>query len=313
MRILVTGASGFLGRAIVAAGADAGHNMIAASRSGEAVPGAAEVQASGDLLTDALALDLREVEVVVNCAARVHVMEREEPAAAKTAFRAMNTELPLRLAKAARKAGVARFIQISSVAALASRTAPGETVSDSSTPVPSTPYGRAKLAADEALAELAGDGFSTISLRPPAIYGPGVGAWFAMLARAARAGVPLPLGAIRNRRSFAFVGNVADAVVASLEPVRSGAFIVADSLPISTGALYSKLSKAAGHGERVWSLPEPMLRWAARMMLGDRVESLLGDAAFDGSGFAREFDWAPRVEMDEALRLTMRGEAGNRG
>ena len=309
MRVLVTGASGFLGRAIVAAGADAGHHMIAASRSGEAVPGAAQVQATGDLLAQTLALDLGSVDAVVNCAARVHVLKREDPADAEAAFDAMNAQLPLRLARAARDAGVSRFVQISSVAALASHTDPGETVTDASTPRPSTPYGRSKLRADIALESLQDEGFSVISLRPPAIYGPRVGAWFAMLARAARAGLPLPLGTVDNRRSFAFAGNVADAVLTSLKPVRSGAFILSDSLPISTAALYRKCLAATGHSDRVFSAPAALVRSGARAVLGERAQSLLGDAAFDGSRFAQEFDWQPPTQMDEAIRLTMEQEA----
>lgn len=309
MRVLVTGANGFLGRAFVAEAASAGHHVIAASRSGMEVAGAAEVQASGDLAEGIGSLDLSGMDAVVNCAARVHVTTREEPARAEAAFRAMNAQMPVALARAAREAGAARFVQISSVAAIASRTAPGATLDDSAEPAPTSPYGRAKLAADEALAQLATPGFTVTSLRPPAIYGPGVGAWFAMLTRAAKAGMPLPVGAIRNRRSFAYVGNVASAVVASLETLRNGSFITADSLPISTADLYSRLIALQGHGKRrggrVWAWPEPLIRLPARLLLGDRADSLLGHAAFDGSRFAAEFGWQPRVDMDEALRLTI--------
>lgn len=305
MRVLVTGAGGFLGRAIVAEAARAGHHVIAASRTGDRVPGAGGVQAVGDLCAPDCPLDLAGVDAVVNCAARVHVTGREDPAKAEAAYRAMNADLPVRLAEEARAAGAARFVQISSVAAIASRTADGETLGDGAAPRPSTPYGRAKLAADEALQRLDADGFSIVSLRPPAIYGPGVAAWFALLARAARAGIPLPVGAIHNRRSFAFVGNVASAVVASLDMVRSGSFIVTDSLPISTADLYSRLVALSGHGNRVWHWPEPLIRLPARLMLGDRADSLLGNAAFDGRRFAGEFGWHPRVDMDEALRLTL--------
>lgn len=311
MRVLMTGASGFLGRAVVAEAAGAGHDAIAASRSGESVPGASEVQATGDLVEGIGALDLSGVDAVVNCAARVHVTQREDPARAEVAFHAMNAELPVTLAMAAREAGVSRFIQISSVAAIASGTAPGEVLGDDAAPRPTTPYGRAKLHADEALTGLASDSFTVTSLRPPAIYGPGVGAWFAMLARTARAGMPLPVGAIANRRSFAFAGNVANAIVASLETVQSGSFILTDSLPISTADLYRKLIALHGHskglwGDRVWTWPEPLIRLPARLVLGERADSLLGNAAFDGSRFAQRFDWQARVNMDEALRLTVR-------
>lgn len=303
MRLLVTGASGFLGRAIVASGAEAGHHMIAASRSGAAVPGAGDVQASGDLLGGSV-LNFDGVDAVIHCAARVHVLKREDPAKARAAFHAMNAELPVQLAKAARDAGVGRFVQVSSVAAIASATAPGEMLDDESAPSPTTPYGQAKLAADRALAELASENFSVVSLRPPAIYGPDVGAWFAMLARAARLGVPLPIGRIDNARSIAFVGNIADAVVTSARSHQNGSFIVTDSVPISVGTLYRKLTARSGHSGRVWNWPRPLVQPLARAALGERANSLVGNAAFDGSRFARTLRWEPRVDMDEALTLS---------
>lgn len=317
MRILVTGASGFLGRAIVAAGADAGHHMIAVNRAGTQVPGAAEVQACGDLLAGVGAIALDGVDCVVNCAARVHVTTREDPASADAAYLLMNVERPVELALRARAAGVRSLIQISSVAAIASQTSPGETLGDDSTPHPVSPYGRAKLLADQRLAELAREDFAVISLRPPAIYGPGVGAWFAMLLRAASHGIPLPVGAISNRRSFAFVGNVADAVLCAARAgigespslVRSGSFTLADSLPLSTADLYRKLLALHGFSDRAWRWPAPLMTAAAHLVLGERAASLTGDAAFDGSRFAREFDWQAPTGMDTALRLTVEQEA----
>lgn len=313
MRILVTGASGFLGRAILRAGADAsagnGHTMIAASRVGSAADGASETLATGNLVESAASLDLSGVDAVINCAARVHVLKREGAAQAKAQYDAMNAAMPLALARNAREAGVQRFVQISSVAAIASRSAEGEVLDDASLPAPTSAYGQSKLAADTALAELAGNGFTVTSLRPPAIYGPEVGAWFAMLARAARAGLPLPMGAIRNLRSFAYVGNVADAAIRTASRdeglLQSGSFIVSDSLPISTAALYSKLLAIAGHKDRVWRWPEALVRPAAHLVLGSRAQSLLGNAAFDGSRFAQAFDWQPRWTIDDALRLTL--------
>lgn len=314
MRILVTGASGFLGRAIVAAGAESGHHMIAASRTGAEVPGAAEVQACGDLAQSLDGIALAGVDCLVNCAARVHVLEREDAGVAEAAYHRMNAEVPVELARRARAAGVRRFIQISSVAALATQTPPDEVIDDASTPHPTTAYGRAKLLADQQLAELASADFAVLSLRPPALYGPGVGAWFAMLMRAAKAGLPLPLGAISNRRSFAYVGNVADAVVCAAREntglVRSGSFTLCDSLPISTAALYRKLLALHGFSDRAWRWPAPVMRLGARIALGDRAASLVGDAAFDGSRFAREFDWQPPTDMDTALSLTAKQEAG---
>ena len=304
MRLLVTGATGFLGRAIVQAGQLKGHRMVAVSRSGTDVPGAAECQACGDLATGTEAVDLSGVDTVINCAALVH-----QPNAPAAAYTPLNVDLPIALAKAAREAGARRFIQISSVAAIASRTPAGAILDDSATPSPATPYGASKLAADTALQELAGQGFDVISLRPPALFGPGVGAPFAQLMRAARLGLPLPLGAIRSLRSVAYVRNIADSVLcvadASEGMVQSGSFIVTDSLPITPPDLYSSLAWHNGHKGKLrgrsWTLPLALIDPLARLALGSRADSLLASAAFSGARFAETFSWQPEGTFEDAV------------
>lgn len=136
-RMLVTGATGFLGRAIVAAGSLKGHCMVAVSRHGEEVGGAHEQQACGDLSRGIGRIDLKDVDVVIHCAALVH-----QPKAPAETYGPMNVDLPLALAKAAREAGAARFIQISSVAAITSQTPQGGALDDSAVPAPNIAYFR---------------------------------------------------------------------------------------------------------------------------------------------------------------------------
>lgn len=305
MKVALTGASGFLGRAVAARLAAAGHHVRALTRDGAPVPGAAEAVACGDLLAADHAALLAGCDAVVNCAARVHVLKREAPEAAEAAYRAMNRDLPLRLAEAARAAGVRRFVQLSSLAAVASATAPGEVLTDTSPPRPATPYGRAKLEADAALGAMSDAAFSIACLRPPVIHGPGAGAWFGMLAKAAQLGLPLPVGGIANARSFAFVGNMADAVRAALEGDAAGAFLVTDSAPLSTADLYRRLLALHGHGNRAWRWPAPLIELPARLLLGARAGSLLGNAAASRERFAATFGWMPPIPMDEALALTV--------
>lgn len=305
MKIAVTGASGFIGRAVVAQLASKGHHVRALSRSGQACPGAAETAATGDLVAADPAPLVAGCDAVIHCAARVHVLRREAPADAERAYRAMNQDLPLALARTAREGGAARFVQISSAAAIASTSAPGETVTDATEPRPRGPYGRSKLAADEALAELAAPGFAVVSLRPPTVYGPGVSGWFALYDRAARLGVPLPLGRVENRRSFAFIGNIASAIAAAAEGGPSGAYLVTDSEPVSSAELYRRLLALHGKGNRILPVPAPLVRLPARLVLRERADSLLGDAAFDGSRFAARFGWSPQTPLDEALALTI--------
>lgn len=302
--IAVVGASGFLGQRVVQLVAASGCQVRAIGRSPVAGQRVSWIS-SGDLLQAPLDELLAECRAVVNCAARVHVTKREKEGPAEQAYRAMNTDYPVRLAEAARMAGASRFVQISSVAAVATTSAPQELIDDNTQPRPSTPYGRSKLDADERLAGLRHPGFSVVSLRPPAIYGPGVRAWFALLMKAARAGLPLPLGGVENARSFAFADNIAGAVVAALHGDAQGSFIVTDSPPISTSELYRRLLAQYGRGDRVWRMPRLATRALFQAVLGSRTESVLGSAAFSGHRFAKEFNWSPPFTMDEALGMTV--------
>jgi len=189
--------------------------------------------------------------------------------------------------------------------AVPSSSSPVEGCSAVTFPRPPSPYGKSKLAADLALSSLNDGAFSVVSLRPPAIYGPGVGAWFRMFEKAARYGLPLPLGTIRNSRSFVFVEKVADAVATALESGPAGAFIVTDGPPVSSASLYARLVRLHGHRPRVFSLPKPLVRCAARLLLGERAQSLLGDAAFDGTAFMRAHSWSPAIDLNEGLARTL--------
>lgn len=304
MYVAVTGANGFLGRALVAQLSRSGHSVRALVRSSGELPTKIEQYACGDLVRHANLDELMNgVDAVINCAARVHVTNREDPQSAEQAYFEMNCKFVERLAKAARRVGVKRIVQMSSVAAVTSSTR--QLVDDTIPARPTSPYGRSKLAADQSLALISGEDMPIIALRPPALYGPSVGAYFARLMRAARYGIPLPIGAIQNRRSFAFVGNVADAVIAACESKVTGSFIVTDSEPISTAVLYDRLMQAYGHSRRSWRCSPFLVGPAARLLLGARAESLIGDAAYDGSRFAAAIGWRPKVSLDEAIVRTI--------
>lgn len=305
MTIAVTGSSGFLGRAVVAELARLGHDVRAINRKGEKVFGANEVMASGDLLAANLTPLLSGCVGVVNCAARVHILHEEGPESAQKLYDLANVEFPVRLFEAARQCGLRRFLQMSSVAAIASVSPHDKILNDFSQPSPTTPYGASKLKADLALEALSGGDLEYVSLRPPALIGEGVGAWFAMLMRAARIGMPLPIARVRNLRSFASVYNVANAVAAAVAPGPTGSYIVTDSEPISTAELYRILLRIARRPDVVWNWPLPMIQLPVRLLLGKRAESLLGNAAFDGSNFARSFNWRPQTRLEESIRTAM--------
>ena len=304
-RIAVTGANGFIGRVVCARLAETGHRVRALTRHPAQIPEAEDHLCVEDFGTAQGGL-FDSCDAVVNCAARVHVTRREDPDEALAAYRAVNRDLALVLARRARDAGATRFIQLSSVAAMG--TSAAGIVRDGDPELPASPYGIAKLEGDRALAALADTRFAVSSLRPPAVFGPGVAVWFAQLMAAARIGLPLPVGRIHNLRSFAYVGNIADAVcLAALGAAghRSGAYLITDSAPVSTAELYRKLLAMCGQPDRVWNWPGGLMRGAATLALGSRAASLVGNAAYDGSRFARDYAWHPRIGFDEALRITM--------
>ncbi len=305
----MTGAAGFLGRRLVRRLLERGLEVRALVRRpvGDQLWGA-EVVVAGDIAQAALPPLLAGCDIVINLAARVHVT-RETAADPDQLYFQLNRDLPLALARSAHEAGAVRFVQMSSVAAIGSVTPPGQIFDDDTTSNPQNAYGRSKLAADEGLQALSSEcGLSTISLRPPTVFGPGVGAYFRRLMNCARFGLPLPIGKIENARNFIFIDNLVDAVAAAAYRDHQGAFIVTDSPPISTAHLYACLLDA--YERRAWvpRVPAGPVRLVARTLLGDRAESLLGSSAFDGSRFGATFGWTPPTSFAEAIAATVNAD-----
>ncbi|TKD50156.1 NAD-dependent epimerase/dehydratase family protein [Sphingomonas baiyangensis] len=306
MLIAVTGASGFVGRAVIRRAMAQNHRVRAIVREGTLVD-ASETVLVPDLILSGekhLRSMFNGVDAVIHLAARVHVL-RETATDPTGAFMQANCDLTLRLAEAAAAEKIGRFVQVSSVAAIASVTEPGKVADDDTPPTPQNAYGYSKLAADRALASGSFGAMRIVSLRLPTIYGPGVGALFAKLMRCANNGVPLPIGGVANRRSFLFLENAADALVAAAECRHEGVYCVTDSPPIATADLYRALLQAAGRRTRIPSLPTGLVALAARSVLGGRAQSLLGSSAFDGARFARTFGWTPPVSFDRAICETV--------
>jgi len=268
----------------------------------------AETIETGDLTgRDDLPHLLAGCDVVVNLAARVHVLKEKEKNP-EAAFVRFNADMAVQLARAASTAGVARFVQMSSVAAVRSVTPPGLIVGDGFPPAPQSSYGRSKLVADEALLQISGEiGLEVVCLRPPTVFGPNVGAYFRKLLKSAQMGIPLPIGGIDNKRSFIFNDNLADAVLATATGVAQGAYLVTDSPPVSTADMYRLLLRAYGRRGWVPALPANPVLGLAHLALGDRADSLLGWSAFEGSRFQRDFTWEPPVPLQAAIETTVSG------
>jgi UDP-glucose 4-epimerase len=297
--IAIVGGSGFLGHAVWRKLERVGYRVVPVPR------GSLDRALQGDM--QALASLLAGCDAVINCAGRAHVLRREDPSLAERLFMAVNRDLAHIIARAAQDAAVPRLVHVSSVAAIASSSPPGSLIDDASLPAPATIYGRSKLAGDERVLALADEAFRPVVLRPPAVFGPGARGWFPALHAAARRGLPLPLGRIENRRSFSYVGNVADAVAHAIEGQWSGAYIVTDSEPLSSAAFYRLLLEASDKPNRVWPIPAPLASWGARALLGSRAASLIEDAAYDGARFRSASGWKPVYSLADGARHTLAG------
>ena len=275
-RILVTGASGFFGQVLCRELRQAGWEVRGTFHRGSpaAEPGV-EWRRIGSISgsTDWSNL-LDGTEAVVHAAAVAH---RIGPKAqvADAVYDEVNHRGTARLAAAARAAGVRRFVFVSSIGAVTDASA--EPVDEATPCFPATPYGRSKLAAERAVASaLAGGDCEWCILRPPLLYGPGNPGNMERLLRLLRLPVPLPLGGLRNCRSFLYVLNLADAVkVALAHPAAAGeVFCLADDEMLSTSELLRALGRAAGRPVRLFGVPAGVLEFMGR--LGDGCERLTG-------------------------------------
>ena len=307
MRVLVTGATGFIGSSLCRVLAAQGFDVIAGVRRDGGAP-AAEVRVLGDLGVEAdLSAALDGVDAVVHLAARAHVMA-EGAADPLAEYRRVNRDGTRRLAEAAIAAGVARFVFLSSVKVNGEATR-GEPVTEDDTPAPEDAYATSKWEAEQALAEASGGGIETVVLRTPLVYGPGVKANFLSLLKLCDTALPLPLGGIDgNRRSLIYLGNLADALRRALVhgAAAGRTYLVRDSEDVSTAGLVRRIRRALGRPPRLVTVPAGALR-AALVVTGPRpaAERLLGSLAVDASRINRELGWTPPYTMDQGLHATV--------
>jgi UDP-4-keto-D-QuiNAc 4-reductase len=308
MKVLVTGASGFVGSALCAHLVTKGHAVRGAIRNtqGKSLPGV-EYQIISDMSVDANWREvLTDINVVVHCAARVHVM-KEASVDPLAAFREVNVQGTACLAEQAVDRGAKRFIYISSIKVN------GETTSDHSfkaddTPAPEDPYGISKWEAEQVLWEVAEKtGLEVVIIRPPLVYGPGVRANFFRLMQGVMSGVPLPLGAIDNRRSIVALDNLVDLIEACLNNPQAinQTFLVSDGDDLSTKALFQRTAVALGRSVRLIPVPVSLL-WAMARLFGksDFAQRLCGSLQVDISKTRDRLSWSPPISVDEALHKT---------
>jgi len=312
-RILVTGASGFVGQALVAhlVGLDA-NEVIAMMRASPAhrLAGVRYV-ATGDMTAGGVgAATLEGVEVIVHAAARVHVLN-DDKAKSAIEFDRVNVTATLELARQAVAAGVRRFVFLSSIGVNGVQTDVGKPFTEADPPNPHNPYADSKLKAEQGLLLLSEQsGLELVIIRPPLVYGPGVRANFAALMRAVQRGWPLPLACVHNLRSMVAMDNLVSFIATCVDHPRAAntTFLVSDGQDISSPDLVRGLAQALGVAARLVPVPVSALQFVGRALgRGDVIQRVCGNLRVDISKARRVLAWQPPVSMDEGLRRTVAG------
>jgi len=303
--VLVTGAQGFVGLPLSTALVKLGYQVRCAVRSSFQVNQSQEALSVGDI-NGATDWDnaLVDVAVVIHLAARVHVMN-ETAADALSAYRKVNVEGTLNLAKQAVQAGVKRFIFISSIKVNGEGTKLGHPYCEEQAPLPMDAYGLSKYEAELALQQLAQDtGLEVVIIRPTIIYGPGVKANFKAMMRCLALGIPLPLGSIHNQRSLLALDNLIDLIrVCISHPAAANqTFLASDGVDLSTPELLMAMGVALGKPARLIKLPEGLLMMGAKL-LGQQAmaQRLCGSLQVDSSKARKLLCWQAPVSVQEAL------------
>ena len=311
--VLVTGASGFVGNAVV-------RRLVEDGTSGEVVAAVRRLDMSwpngvrpiqvGDLMaTTDWSAALQGVDALVHCAARVHVMQDTATDPEET-YRQINTLGTLNLANQAAKAGVRRFVFVSSIKVNGEATLPGQPFKADDIPAPSDPYGVSKMEAEQGLRELSErTGMEVVVVRPVLVYGPGVKANFASMMRWVARGVPLPLGHINNARSIVALDNLVDLLITCLKhPAAAGQiFLASDGEDVSTTELLRRTAQAMGKSARLLPVPASWLEFGAAL-LGKRAvaQRLCSSLQVDIEKNRRLLGWRPPFTLDECLKKTVR-------
>lgn len=312
MNVLVTGANGFVGRALIMRLLEKNYEVRAAVRQS---CGMANEYVIGDIGPDTdWTVALRGGHAVVHLASRVHVM-RDRSTDPRAAYLEVNTKGTLNLARQAADAGISRFVFTSTIKVHGEGGDAAYTEAD--LPAPQDAYALSKWEAEQGLREIAAEtGMEVVILRFPMVYGPGVGANFLRLIHAVDNGFPLPFGGIDNHRSLIYLGNLVDAIVTCLthSDAANKTFLLSDDEDVSTPELIRRLAKALSCPARMTHIPASWLRMAGKLVgKSKEIDRLLGSLVVDGRAMHRELGWSPPFSMDEGLTTTIKWYQGRYG
>lgn len=339
--VVVTGASGFIGRALIPVLLAAGYDVRAITRdpaqfmlhtgklSAQAHKAIQAAQQTSEQLPPGRLTTLvhpgfdfesdwdpilEGAQSIVHCAGIAHMPLGKDRSALRRLWQ-VNVRGTQQLARAAARMGITDFVFLSSIKAAGERSEAGCPLRASDTPRPEDGYGYAKLSAERHLDRLSYlwkrngiQGPRITTLRPPLVYGPGVKANFAALLKLAASGLPLPLGAIHNERSFVSVHNLCSAILRILlapsEDQRPGNAIyhISDGAPVSTPELIRAIAQAAGKPARLIPISPGLLGSIARAARKESIwQRLAGSLAVDSTPFCQQFNWQPPLTMSDAL------------
>jgi nucleoside-diphosphate-sugar epimerase len=309
-RILVTGASGFIGRALCVALRGQGHYVrgavrkTASPRSGDNLDTVVVGNIGPDTRWDRA---LENIDTVVHLAARAHVL-KESSRDPMSEFSRVNTQGTEQLARAAAAMGVKRFLYMSTIGVNGSHTET-KPFTEADEPRPMDAYALSKWRAEQAVWDVARrDDLGVTVIRPPLVYGPGNPGNFFRLLKLLDSGWPIPLGGIRNSRSMIYVDNLVDMVATCIRrPAATGnVFVVSDGEDISTPNLIVHMSKALGKSPRMFALPKKVLRGLAALVgRTGEIEKLSASLIIDISKVQAVLDWKPPVRLEQGLWSTV--------
>ena len=307
-KILVTGATGFIGLAVAQELLKQAFDVSAAVRKlSPFLPDAVKQIEIGDIssLPENIST-LHDMDVVIHIAARAHIMDETE-SNPLSEFRKVNTTATLNLARQAAEAGVKRFIFISSIKVNGEITESGIPFTAKSTHVPTNPYGLSKFEAEHGLMSLAQNtGMEVVIIRPPLVYGPGVKANFLNMIKWVDKAIPLPLGSVHNKRSLVALDNLVSFICHCINHSKAGneIFLISDGEDISTTQLLQKVAKALEKKIILLPIPVSLMRFTAKLIGKQAVASRLFDSLQVDSSKARNLlGWQPVINMDEQLNI----------
>lgn len=309
--VVLTGATGFVGKAVLESLVSEGVQVSVAGRT--EVAGVPFVYADFSALGD-IRSDLTQVRTIIHCAGRVHIMNEtaDDPL---QAFRSVNTIGTLALAQQAAEAGVKHFIFLSTIKVNGEATQLGKPFTADDQPNPQDPYGQSKLEAEQGLFKLSQEtGMQVTVIRPPLVYGPGVGANFAKLFASVQKGTPLPLGAVHNKRSMVAIDNLVSLILTCMRnPASYGkVFLVSDGTDASTRELVIEIQRVLQIKSNLIPLP-PIFLKIVGLLTGksSQIKRLCGSLQVSIESTCETLGWEPPITMHEQL-LKMLDET-NRG